>query len=160
MNRTDEFMTATTGTKSEWMKSIEVLLFNIQMNNYGIPVYQIDQILERDPCASLPEAVPPVMKVDQVLLLPDSGMYLFPSWLKLKAALNSSLASAILMIDGMSGIIEIQTSQIRRLPKLIARHLNHQWIWGAALPADETMKDVILLLDFNATDHTNRLSSI
>jgi chemotaxis signal transduction protein len=153
-------MTTTPGAKRVGLKSIEVLLFNIQMNNFGIPVYQIDQILEKDPCDTLSEAVPPVIKADEALRLPDTGMYLFPSWLKLKATLIGSLASAILMIDGMSGIVEIQTSQIRQLPALIDRHLHHQLIWGAALPGDESGKDVILLLDFNKSGQSNRLSSI
>ncbi len=138
------------------MKSIEILIFNIQMNNYGIPVYQIDQILEHEPLQTQGTAIPGVVRADELLRLPDSGMFFFPSWLRLKPSLCGPLASAVLMIDGMSGITEIRKGRIRPLPKLIAIHLHHPWIWGAALPEDAVTKDLILLLDLSQSDQKEK----
>lgn len=151
-------MTSFTPGKTGRMNSVEVLLFSMQMNHFGIPVQQIDQILEDDPREAV-GVTEPVLKADEVLHLADADDFLFPSWLKLKPMNESPLSSAILMIDGMSGITEIRTGRIRPLPRLVAGHITHPWIWGAALP-EEGSKDLILLLDFNATAQPNRVPAI
>lgn len=150
-------MTSAAAEKTNRMRSVEVLLFSMQMNHFGIPVQQIDQILESDPRAQKTDLQEPVLKADDVLHLADADDFLFPSWLKLKPMAESSVSSAILMIDGLSGIVEIRTGRIRRMPRLISGHISHPWIWGAALP-EEGGKDLILLLDFNASAQPNRVS--
>ncbi len=141
------------------MKSVEALLFSMQMNHFGIPVQQIDKILEGDPSKDTFNAQEPVLKADEILHLADKDDFLFPSWLKLKPMTQSPLSSAILMIDGMSGIVEIRTRRIRLMPSLIAGHIRHPWIWGAALPEDGG-KDIILLIDFNASAKLNGVPAI
>lgn len=152
MNRTTEIRKSASGKTIRRTKTVEVLLFNIQMNNYGIPVNQIDQILEQEPADSENNKTQATHRADTILNLGDTTAFFFPSWIRLKPGLESTLASAILVIDGMSGIVDIPVTQIRKLPDLLIRHLSRPWIWGAALPEDEREKDIILLLDFNQPD--------
>lgn len=127
--------------------SVEVLVFNIQMNSYGIPVQEIDQLLDQGTLSTRDQTT--VRRIDEILQIPNADVYLFPSWLKLKSSLQSSLAGAVIEVDGMTGIQPVASSRIRLLPKILRRHLRIPWIWAAALPDGQNLKDILLLLDFN-----------
>lgn len=132
------------------MAPLEVLVFSVQMNSFGIPVQEIDLLLEKEPASG--EMSAPVRRIDEILQLTNADFYLFPSWLKLKKSLRSSLASAVIRIDGMTGIQSVSPAQIRLLPMVIRKHLKIPWVWAAALPVDPNQRDILLLLDFNIPD--------
>jgi chemotaxis signal transduction protein len=123
----------------------EILIFNIKMNYFGIPVGQIESIQSLPDDASATD----IEKIDRVLGYADTCFYLFPSRIIFKSSLNSHYSSHALMIDGMVGIFDIRLNNLLPLPKLIRSCLSGSLIWGAARIEDQGLKDIILLLNFD-----------